>query len=52
VISPGIIDMAGLMITPVEMDFDRVDAARVEDLYAEVSLDGKTVQRAIDVMVK
>jgi len=50
VISPGVIDMGGVLITPVEKDFSRLDAAAVEDIYEEVSLDGKSVERAIDAM--
>jgi len=49
VLSPGVIDMGGLLITPVEKDFDRLKAATVEDIYGEISLEGKTVERAIDV---
>ena len=47
-VSPGVIDMAGFLITPVERDFDRLDAAAVEGIYREVSLEGKTVERAMD----
>jgi hypothetical protein len=50
VVSPGAIDMGGLVITPVEKDFERLDAAAVENIYKEVSLDGKTVRRAIDAI--
>jgi GNAT superfamily N-acetyltransferase len=50
VVSPGVIDMGGLLITPVEKDFDRLDATAVESIYREVSLEGKTVERAIDAM--
>ncbi len=50
VVSPGVIDMGGLLITPVEKDFDQLDAAAVEGIYGEVSLDGETVKRAIDTM--
>ena len=50
VVSPGVIDMAGLLITPVERDFDRLDAAVVEGIYNEVSLEGKTVERAMDAL--
>ena len=50
VVSPGVIDMAGLLITPVGRDFDRLDAAAVEDIYGEVSLEGKTVEKAIDAL--
>ena len=45
VVSPGVIDMAGVLVTPVERDFERLDAAAVEGIYREVSLDGKTVER-------
>ena len=48
VVSPGVIDMGGFLITPVEKDFERLNAATVEDIYEEVSLEGKTVERAID----
>jgi len=50
VVSPGVIDMGGLLITPVERDFHRLDAAAVEGIYREVSLEGKTVERAVDAM--
>ena len=50
VVSPGVIDMAGLLITPVEKDFYRLDAAAVEDIYSEVSLDAEAVERAVDAM--
>jgi hypothetical protein len=50
VVSPGAIDMGGLLITPVEKDFERLDTAAVENIYKEVSLDGKTVRRAIDAI--
>ncbi len=48
VVSPGVIDMGGLLITPVEKDFDRLDAVTVEGICGEVSMEGKTVERAID----
>jgi ribosomal protein S18 acetylase RimI-like enzyme len=51
VVSPGVIDMGGLLITPIEKDFDRLDAAAVEGIYGEVSLDGETVETAIKAMV-
>ena len=50
VVSPGVIDMGGLLITPLEKDFDQLDGASVESIYREVSLGGKTVERAIDAM--
>ncbi|HUL29755.1 MAG TPA: GNAT family N-acetyltransferase [Thermodesulfobacteriota bacterium] len=50
VVSPGVIDMGGLLITPVERDFYRLDAAAVEGIYGEVSLERKAVERAVDAM--
>jgi hypothetical protein len=50
VVSPGAIDMGGLVITPVEKDFERLDAAAVESIYREVSLEEETVEKAIHAM--
>ena len=52
VVSPGVIDMGGILITPVVKDFERLDAAALEGIYKEVSLEGKIVERAIDAMVE
>jgi len=51
VVSPGVIDMGGVLVTPVEKDFERLDAAAVEGIYGEVSLETETVEKAIDAMV-
>lgn len=37
-VSPGAIDMAGVIITPREEDFDKIDKNDIEDIYAQVSL--------------
>jgi hypothetical protein len=50
VISPGAIDMGGLVITPVEKDFERLDAASVESIYREVSLEGDIVEKTINAI--
>jgi hypothetical protein len=47
VVSPGVIDMAGILVTPVERDFERLDAAAVESIFKEVSLEGEGVEKAI-----
>lgn len=47
-ISPGLVDMAGLAVTPMEKDFARVDAEMIEEIYREVSLDRETVLKAMD----
>jgi len=51
VVSPGAIDMGGLVITPVEKDFEQLDAAAVENIYREVSLDRKTVKDVISAIL-
>jgi hypothetical protein len=51
VVSPGVIDMGGVLIIPMEKDFFRLDAASVEAIYGEVSLEGETVNGALDVML-
>ena len=50
VLSPGAIDMGGLLIIPLERDFNRLDEALVESIYKEVSLGKKTIETAIEVM--
>lgn len=47
VISPGVIDMAGILVTPMERDFERLDAAAVEGIYKEVTLEGEVVGKAL-----
>lgn len=44
VISPASVDMGGLIITPVEKDFNTVNANMIETIYREVSWDGETVR--------
>ena len=50
VVSPGAIDMAGLIVTPVERDFIRLDARAVAGIYGEVSLGGETAGRVVDAL--
>jgi ribosomal protein S18 acetylase RimI-like enzyme len=47
VVSPGVIDMGGLLITPVEKDFEGLGRADVETIYREVSIEEKTVGQVI-----
>jgi ribosomal protein S18 acetylase RimI-like enzyme len=50
VVSPGVIDMGGLIITPMEKDFARLGEADVKGIYQEVSLERKIVEKTIDAM--
>jgi hypothetical protein len=47
VVSPGAIDMGGVLITPMGKDFEQLDAASIEGIYKEVSLEGERVEKAI-----
>jgi hypothetical protein len=46
-VSPGVIDMGGVLITPVEKDFNALDSDGVERIYREVSLDDDLTDRAL-----
>jgi hypothetical protein len=51
VVSPAVIEMGGVMITPMERDFYRLNRQDVEDIYEEVSMDGKTVEAAVRSLI-
>jgi hypothetical protein len=46
VVSPGAIDMAGIVVAPERRDFERLDAARVAVLLEEVTLPGDAASAA------
>ncbi len=46
-ISPGAVDMAGVVVTPKLIDFERLDCAGMRSLYREVSLDDETVDKIV-----
>lgn len=46
-ISPGTIDMAGVVITPLQLDFNRLDGDQIRAIYREVSLPEKTLEKII-----
>jgi hypothetical protein len=52
VVSPGVIDMGGVLITPVVKDFERLNATAVESIYREVTLESKLVEKAIDTILR
>ena len=43
-ISPGAVDMGGLIITPREEDFRRVTPELITDIYREISLTSDQLQ--------
>ncbi len=42
-ISPGAVDMSGLVITPRKCDFERLDSAQLESIFKEVSLSDEEI---------
>jgi len=44
VVSPGLVDMGGLVITPREEDFNALDANATRKILQEVSLESRTVE--------
>ncbi|HUH65872.1 MAG TPA: DUF4922 domain-containing protein [Syntrophales bacterium] len=46
-ISPGMVEMGGVVVTPLDKDFNRVDAELVRNIYGEVSVDEETEQRIL-----
>lgn len=38
VVSPAVMEMAGMIVTPFQKDFERLDSATIETIYREVTL--------------
>ena len=52
VISPGAVDMGGLIITPREEDFRKLTAEQMIAIYQEISLTPEQVQRVVEHLQK
>ncbi len=52
IISPGAVDMGGLIITPREQDFRRLTAEQVLAIYQEISLTADDMQRVMERLQK
>jgi len=48
IVSPGVVEMAGILVTPMEADFERLNATTVEAIYREVSIDSHTFANIIN----
>jgi hypothetical protein len=46
-ISPGTVDMGGLVITPAEKDFVQVDVDALRSIFQEVSFDDAMVEKIV-----
>jgi hypothetical protein len=51
IISPASVDIGGLIITPREKDFRRVDGAVVREVYSEVTLSEEKFSRLLDTII-
>jgi hypothetical protein len=49
-ISPGAVDMAGVMITPLLTDFNRLDCDTISGIYREVSLPESIIDKIINAV--
>lgn len=49
-VSPAILEMGGILVTPREQDFERLDGALVESIFTEVSLEQEYVEKALEKM--
>ncbi len=49
-ISPASVDIGGLVITPMEKDFHRVDAPLLSEIFSEVSIPPKTMNTILELL--
>jgi uncharacterized protein DUF4922 len=48
IVSPGAIDMAGVIVLPRADDFERIGPAEIAEIYSEVSVDEDRVTRVLE----
>ena len=48
VVSPGAIDMAGVVVVPEREHFDKIDGERMAAIFSEVSMNGEIVNDLVD----
>jgi ATP adenylyltransferase/5',5'''-P-1,P-4-tetraphosphate phosphorylase II len=46
-ISPGLVEMGGIVVTPIEKDFDIVNEELIRKIYTEVSVNKETIQKIL-----
>lgn len=49
-VSPGAIDMAGVIVVPLLKDFERLDGDTLKSIYREVSLDENNLKKILDIL--
>jgi hypothetical protein len=51
-ISPAAVDIGGLIVTPIQRDFERVNERLLESIYREVSVGPEVTRRVLDMMME
>lgn len=51
-ISPGLVDMCGMLITPLQKDFERINEETIRQVYSEVSLSTSKFQKLLEKLNK
>jgi hypothetical protein len=46
-ISPGLVEMGGIVVTPREKDFHIVDHDLIQEIYKEVSVDAEIIEKIL-----
>jgi len=46
-ISPGLVEMGGIVVTPAEKDFHIVDHDLIQEIYSEVSVDSEIIEKIL-----
>jgi hypothetical protein len=49
-ISPGLVEMGGIIVTPIGKDFDIVNEELIRKIYTEVSVDEETIQKMLEAL--
>ena len=48
IVSPGAIDMSGVVVVPERAHYDRIDGERMKAIFSEVSMNGEVVNELVD----
>lgn len=51
-VSPAVVEMGGVIVTPREQDFQRLDGRSIEEIFAEVSPHGQAAERFAGLMAE
>jgi nitrate reductase NapAB chaperone NapD len=49
-VSPAAVDIGGLIVTPLEKDFLRIDAKLIEEIFVEVSEKQNSIEKILELL--